>query len=73
MVANDFSFFNGAAGEATLDQLRVGDGVGVKAETLHGVHGADGSCEVSLVAESGEVIEHRQGWEVVGRITRSDG
>lgn len=35
MVVNDFRFCNGASGQAALDELRVGEGVGPYVVLLH--------------------------------------
>lgn len=57
-----FSLFNGAAGQAALDELRIGDRVGPNSMFVHCVHGFHGSGQISLVAKLGEFMNQGCRW-----------
>lgn len=56
MLVDLFRLSNGIRGQATLDELRVADGVGPDLMSLHQVQGFHGPGEVSAIATPGEVV-----------------
>lgn len=57
MVVKALAFSDSLMSHATLDELRIGDGIGIDTAFFHDFQSVHGSGKVSVVAEVGKIVE----------------